>query len=249
MRKLRTWVYYISFWSIGFLGFTQKTQPAGTQKEVLLDSLPVKEKTPLSLRFGIDLFRLTRTQFSNDYSGLELVGDLRVREKLFLAIELGNEKTTKQSEQINFTTSGSYYKIGIDYNMYENWEGMNNNVHLGFRIASSSHNHLINNYTLLDRTPFWPNFDTPINAGFATGERANLNAQWFEIVAGFKVQLLNNIYLGLSLRLNRLLSDSIPDNFDNIFIPGFNQKTDENKFGGGFNYTLTYNIPFASKKN
>ena len=54
---------------------------------------------------------------------------------------------------------------------------------------------------------------------------------------------------GLSLRLNRLLSDSIPDNFDNIFIPGFNQKTDENKFGGGFNYTLTYNIPFASKKN
>ena len=54
MRKLRTWVYYISFWSIGFLGFTQKTQPAGTQKEVLLDSLPVKEKTPLSLRFGID---------------------------------------------------------------------------------------------------------------------------------------------------------------------------------------------------
>jgi hypothetical protein len=133
--------------------------------------------------------------------------------------------------------------------MYDNWEGMNNNVHLGFRIASSSHNHLINNYTLLDRTPFWPNFDTPINAGFATGERANLNAQWFEIVAGFKVQLLNNIYLGLSLRLNRLLSDSIPYNFDNIFIPGFNQKTDENKFGGGFNYTLTYNIPFASKKN
>ena len=50
---------------------------------------------------------------------------------------INNEKTTKQSEQINFTTSGSYYKIGIDYNMYDNWEGMNNNVHLGFRIASS----------------------------------------------------------------------------------------------------------------
>ncbi|MGI9540645.1 MAG: DUF6048 family protein, partial [Flavobacteriaceae bacterium] len=30
--------------------------------------------------------------------------------------------------------------------------------------------------------------------------------------------------------------------------PGFNQKTDENKFGASFNYTLTYNIPFATKK-
>ena len=54
--------------------------------------------------------------------------------------------------------------------------------------------------------------------------------------------------MGLSLRLNRLLSDKVPENFDNIYIPGFNKKTEDNKFGAGFNYTLTYSIPFASKK-
>ena len=32
------------------------------------------------------------------------------------------------------------------------------------------------------------------------------------------------------------------------YIPGFNKKTEDNVFGGGFNYTLTYNIPFLSKK-
>ena len=248
MKKLHIWVFCISFLSFGFLGFAQKNQTDDTQTEEVLDSLQAKEKTPLSLRFGIDLYRITRSQFSDEYNGIELVGDLRIKTKLFLALELGNEKTTKQSEQVNFTTKGSYYKIGIDYNMYENWQGMNNNVHLGFRIASSNHSHFLNSYTLIDRTPFWPNFDQVIDMGFATGERPNLNAQWFEVVAGFKVQILNNIYLGLSLRLNRLLNYTKPENFDTIFIPGFNQKTDENKFGATFNYTLSYNIPFASKK-
>jgi len=62
------------------------------------------------------------------------------------------------------------------------------------------------------------------------------------------VQLLKNIYMGLSLRLNRLLNDKLPENFDNIYIPGFNKKTEDNIFGAGFNYTLTYSLPFGSKK-
>ena len=88
---------------------------------------------------------------------------------------------------------------------------------------------------------------TITSSGFATGERSNLNAFWLEVIAGFKVEVVNNIYLGLSLRLNRLISDTVPDNFDNIHIPGFNKKTEDNKFGASFNYTLTYNIPFKFK--
>ena len=33
--------------------------------------------------------------------------------------------------------------------------------------------------------------------------------------------------MGFSLRLNRLMSDIRPDNFDNLYIPGFNKKTDD----------------------
>tara|TARA_B110000444_G_scaffold72956_1_gene68608 strand:+ start:14888 stop:15637 length:750 start_codon:yes stop_codon:yes gene_type:complete len=248
MKKLRIWGFCISFLSFNLWGFTQEVQLNEKIKNTTLDSIKFKGRTPLSLRFGIDLYRLTRSQFSDDYNGIELVGDLQIKKKIFLALEIGTEETTKQSEQINFTTSGSYYKIGVNFNMYENLGGMNNNVYLGLRIASSSYDHVINSYTLLDRTPFWPNSDKEISAGFATGKRSNLNAKWLEFVAGFKVQLINNIYLGLSLRLNRLFSDSKLDNFDNIFIPGFNQKTDENKFGAGFNYTISYNIPFKPKK-
>ena len=45
-----------------------------------------------------------------------------------------------------------------------------------------------------------------------------------------------------------LLNDKIPSNFDNIYIPGFNKKTQDNVFGAGFNYTLTYNFSLLSKK-
>ena len=50
--------------------------------------------------------------------------------------------------------------------------------------------------------------------------------------------------MGLNLKVNRLLSQDKPDNFNNLYIPGFNKKTEENKFGAGFNYTITYRIPF-----
>ena len=162
---------------------------------------------------------------------------------------MGNLDTTKQVEQVNFTTNGNYFKVGFDYNMFENLEGMNNHITLGARIGSSRHDQTLNSYTILDRTRYWSNSDLPITNGFATGERPDLNALWFEIVLNFKVQILKNIYTGISLRLNRLISDKIPSNFDNIYIPGFNKKTQDNVFGAGFNYTLTYNFRFYPKNS
>ena len=76
----------------------------------------------------------------------------------------------------------------------------------------------------------------------------NLNGNWVEIVTGVKVETFKNIYLGISLRLNKLLSDTKPSNFDNLYIPGFNKATDDNTWGSGFNYTLTYSIPFKKRK-
>ena len=68
-------------------------------------------------------------QLDKDYFGLELVGDIRLFSEFYGAIELGNERKTQQSERINFTTSGTYLKLGFDYNMYKNSE-RNEQFHL-----------------------------------------------------------------------------------------------------------------------
>jgi hypothetical protein len=43
-----------------------------------------------------------------------------------------------------------------------------------------------------------------------------------------------------------LLSESKPDNFANLYIPGFN-RTYEGSFGAGFNYSISYFIPLYKK--
>ena len=242
MKLTHTWVFYISLLSFCY-SVSQENDNI-----TINDSLNLKKEKSINLRVGFDLYRIILSRVSDDFDGFEIVGDFKVSEDFFIALELGSLDITKQVEQVNFTTNGNYFKVGFDYNMFENLEGMNNHITLGARIGSSRHDQTLNSYTILDRTRYWTNSDLPITNGFATGERPDLNALWFEVVLNFKIQILKNIYTGISLRLNRLISDKIPSNFDNIYIPGFNKKTQDNVFGAGFNYTLTYNFSLLSKK-
>ena len=242
MKLTHTWVFYISLLSFCY-SVSQENDNISIN-----DSLNLKKEKSINLRVGFDLYRIILSNISDGFDGFEIVGDLKVSEDFFVAIELGSLDTTKQVEQVNFTTNGNYFKVGFDYNIFENLEGMNNHITIGARIGSSRHNQTLNSYTILDRSRYWTNSDLPITNGFATGERSDLNALWFEVVLNFKVQILKNIYTGISLRLNRLINDKIPSNFDNIYIPGFNKKTQDNVFGAGFNYTLTYNFSLLSKK-
>ena len=62
-----------------------------------------------------------------------------------------------------------------------------------------------------------------------------------------KTEIFKNAFLGFSLRINHLVANEKPENFDNLYIPGFN-RTYNGKFGVGFNYTASYLIPIYKKK-
>jgi hypothetical protein len=40
-----------------------------------------------------------------------------------------------------------------------------------------------------------------------------------------------------------LVSQKEPENFDNLWIPGFNRVTDGARFGFSYNYGLSYYLP------
>lgn len=205
------------------------------------DSIPpVKEK--YGLRVGVDIYRLTRAFYDKDYKGLELVGDFRMTKKIYLAGEIGNENKTVDDDRFNFTTRGTYFKAGADYNMYENWLNMDNQIYLGLRYAVSSFSHELNTYRIYTPQPYFGE-----SQNLASGEKFNgLSAHWIEIVAGLKAEIFNNFYAGFSVRLNRLVTQNKPSNFDNLYIPGYN-RTYDGKYGVGFNYTLTYSVPIYKK--
>lgn len=190
------------------------------------------------VRFGVDLFKLTRSFYEQDYRGLELVGDYRLTRKHYIAVELGNEDKTVDDDRINFTTQGTYLKAGFDYNAYENWLGMENLIYVGLRYGVSSFSQQRNSYKIYDPNSIFGDQPVIVDAVQFDG----LSAQWIEVVAGVKAEVFNNIYVGFSLRMNRMVSNKQPDNFENLYIPGFN-RTYNGDFGVGFNYTVSYFLP------
>ena len=74
-----------------------------------------------------------------------------------------------------------------------------------------------------------------------------LSSSWLELIFGFKAEILNNLFVGINVQLKGRLSEIQPDNFENIYIPGFGRTYDSGKFGVGFGYNISYLVPLIKK--
>lgn len=224
-----------------FSGFTQELEKKPT------DSITSAAITPVQLdrygiRVGVDLSRLGRSLYQDSFRGFEAVADYRLTKKIYAAGELGTVDFTIDDDQLNFTTKGSYFKIGFDYNAYQNWLDMENMIYVGVRYGFSSFSQNLNSYKIYDKNGYFEH-----TVVYPDKKYSGLTAHWGEIIGGIKAEVLDNLFLGFSVRLNFLFTDKKPDDFDNLYIPGFN-RTYDGTFGAGFNYTLSYFIPFYKKK-
>ena len=203
------------------------------------DSVVVKNK--YGIRIGLDFSKQIR-MLTEDYKGLSLYGDVKIKERLFIVSELGSDEKELRTDNLRSKFSGNYIKAGLNYNLYNNLPGLNNEIYVGFRFATSKFKSEISEYIIYNKDHFWsqdPIFDNIINKG--------LNAIWVELIIGINAELVNNLFMGLSLRLNRMLNQKKPENFTNLYIPGFNKVTENNNFGTGLTYSLIYQIPIIKK--
>ncbi|GAA3582562.1 DUF6048 family protein [Snuella lapsa] len=74
-----------------------------------------------------------------------------------------------------------------------------------------------------------------------------LTAVWAELILGIKAELFNNLYLGLNVQLKMSVTETVPNNFENIYIPGFHKTYDSSGIGVGYGYTISYRIPLYKK--
>lgn len=217
---------------------------ASAQETKKTDSIVPKTER-YGLRLGTDLYKIARSFYDEDYKGFEITADYRYSKRIYIAAEIGNENKTTDEPQLNFTTKGSYLKIGADYNIYENWLDMENLITLGMRYGVSTFSQELNSYSIYIPNPYFENTNPSMESRRTFD---GLSAHWLELVAGVKAEVFDNIFIGFSLRLNHLVSNKKPSNFDNLYIPGYN-RTYEGDIGVGFNYTVSYFIPLYKKKN
>lgn len=230
------------FISICFLfvfvdGFSQEQK--STKKEVSKDS--VSYTTPYGLRLGVDISKPILSLMSDTYSGFEIIGDYRISKRIFIAVELGFEEETTTEDFTNSTSKGSYARLGFNFNAYENWLDMNNEITLGYRYGFSIFDHTLNSYTPNVNSQYFPS-----NAITTPQTTSGLNAHWSEFVVGIKVAVFKNLFVSVSGSYKILMSIKNPENFQSLYAPGFNTIFESNT-GFGFNYTLSYLIPFTNK--
>ena len=239
MKQLHTYLFFISLLVSGLI--------LGQEPNISArDTLPPSEK--YGLRVGLDISRLIRGSVNDNYSGFEINGDYRIYKNYYIAAELGNESLLRDEENINIEGSGSYIRLGADYNAYNNWYGMQNSIYAGLRYGFSTFSQSLNSYNIFTGTNFFDTQTIDENFRNETKEEGGLTAGWVELILGIKVEVLNNIYLGASVALRRTVNEKKPEGFDNLFIPGFGRTNDFSRFGVGYTYTINYLIPFYKKK-
>lgn len=233
-----TLIFIISLMIMMLVPLTSFSQNEAVQK----DTLVYKQK--YGLRLGADLSKIGRTFFDENYTGFEINADYRLTKNIYLAGELGTEERVLINDYINNTTKGSYFKAGIDYNLYKNWLDMENMIYSGFRIGASSFSQTLNSYTVYNTDQYWNNPYTYTQ----NTEFNGLTALWAELIFGIKAEVLNNLYLGLNVQLKGRITDTKPSNYENLYIPGFNRTFDSGTFGVGFGYNISYLIPIFKKE-
>ncbi|WP_233898960.1 DUF6048 family protein [Tenacibaculum piscium] len=201
----------------------------------------ISYKTGYGLRLGIDISKPALAIFDKSYSGLELVGDYRIYKNWYIATEIGYEEEITFEDFTKSTSKGNFIRLGANYNAYKNWLDMNNEIYVGFRYGFASFDQTLNNYKTNVGTNYFASntIKTPVT-------ETGLTAHWTEIQLGIKVETFKNLFLSAGFSYKIMMSVDDQKNFKTLYAPGFNRVFESNT-GFGFNYTISYLIPFVNK--
>lgn len=236
IQKRYTLKYVINL--IFFIGIFSQAQ--NTPDQVATDSLNFEKK--YGLRLGLDLASLIRTGIDDDYTGFQVLGDYRITDDLYIAAEIGNENLNRSTERIDFETKGSFIKGGVDYNFYTNWLEMDNMIYAGARVGYANMSQRLTRFDYNDENNYFPT-----RSVFTDKEFDGLSSLWLELQVGIKVEVLSNMYLMANFQIKRLVTETRPDGFGNLFIPGYGRTYDNGNIGAGYSYGILYRIPLYKK--
>ncbi|WNW02196.1 DUF6048 family protein [Tenacibaculum sp. HL-MS23] len=216
-------------------GYSQKKEISEAKKD------SITYKTGYGLRLGVDISRPVLAIVDKSYSGLELVADYRVSKKWYLATELGYEEEITFEDFTKSTSKGSFIRLGANFNAYQNWLDMNNEIYVGMRYGFALFDQTLNSYQSNVGSTYFPSntIETPIT-------ETGLTAHWTEFQLGIKVETFKNLFLSAGFSYKIMLSLDDQKNFKTLYAPGFNRVFESNT-GFGFNYTISYLIPFVNK--
>ena len=261
MLMLRYFIRFLFFCGIVFANAQKTTATKNKIKSevspkdsIVNDSIAVRDSIKVfprkyGLRFGADIAGLAYGLYDENFKAMSVVADYRITRNVFVGGEAGYMYKKNIQEQYTYRTDGFFTKFGLDYNVYNNWLDMDNEIYFGLRYAFSFFTKTLDNYTIFQRgTQILgeSNRYFPAKKVIENRKYVDLDAHWMEISLGVRTEIFSNFYAGVQVAFKKLLSSKDPEGFKNFYIPGF-YTVYEGGTGFGVNYTLTYRIPIYKK--
>ncbi len=187
------------------------------------------------LRLDLDLASLASNVINNgEKYGYEAGIYVDMKQKYFPALEIGYSGADKTSTSgVNYSTKGMYTRLGVDFNLIKPKKDkapINNIFFAGARLAFSPFKYEYSNLSIQDN--YWNQTITH------TSKNERTTSVWFEIVAGMRVEITRNIYMGWTVRNKKLLGEDVPGELSPWYIPGFGVKGEGSSWG--VNYSVGY---------
>lgn len=193
-----------------------------------IDTIPWERS---GLRVGIDLLKPILSFVNNQPQGAEFSLDYEIKKNYFAVIEGGWQQMELDEIRYNYATDGVYGRLGIDYNFMKRTKRMSAEMaYVGFRYGFSSFN-LQADSVLLSES-YWGDLLTSV-------PKTSLQAHWAELLLGVKAEILDNFFLGWTIRAGFLVGGGITNReVVPIRVPGYGKTEKKPVFG--FTYSVFY---------
>jgi len=187
------------------------------------------------LRLDIDLVPIASNFiYKGERFGYEAGVYANLKHKYFPSFEMGFAGANKTSnDALSFKTSGLYARVGVDFNLIKPKKDKiptNNIFFAGIRIGFAPFSYTYTNAIV--QNDYW---GTAISQNI---DNVTTTKVWFEIVAGMRVEVLKNIYMGWTVRNKKLFGEDVPGELSPWYIPGFGVKGEGSSWG--VNYSIGY---------
>lgn len=221
---LRYIISFVLLLNVSNVGAQEKKTEEKETKPALLNGLTVQ----------VDIASLAYDFISSGetYSS-EASVQADLKHKYFPIVEVGFGGADKvTADNIGFKTNGLFGRVGVDLNLLKQKEGAKptNNLFLaGVRLGFTSFLYDISNVTISDN--YWGTTEV------LNYEKQSATKIWYEIVAGVKVEVIKNIYMGWTVRTKNLLNKNAEGEVSPWYVPGFGVNTSST---WGFSYSIGY---------
>lgn len=231
--KKKEILLYITLLTSNMLLFC--TPLAAQEKKIITEE---EKKVPFyqGTTIGVDIYGLGSKVFGGDITSTEISVEVNLKNRFVPAAEIGygTTDTTDDGSNIHYKASAPYFRVGMNYNFFFKKPYLPGFLYGGIRYGFTSFSYDVDAPAMID--PIWGNTEVPFSY-----EGVKTTVSWAELLAGIKVNVYKNFYMGWSLRYRIRMSMKRGEHTEPWYIPGFGKNNSTNL---GVTYSLIYKLPF-----